>query len=95
MNTFDIGAFMDAIEQMERKNVQMREALKQAETVMMIVEPRSHKAEYLEALEAVRSALSPTQDTPPPPTARAPDMLRRIDCCCTNVAKSKSTTLGL
>lgn len=34
------------------------EALEKTEAVMTIVEPRSHKAEYLDALESIRSALS-------------------------------------
>lgn len=36
----------------------MREALTEVETVMMIVEPRSHKLEYLSALANARRALS-------------------------------------
>ena len=36
----------------------MRTVLKHAETVMMIVEPRSHKAEYLAVLDEVRAAVS-------------------------------------
>jgi hypothetical protein len=40
-----------------RKIALMRDALRAAETVMMIVEPRSHKKEYLETLAQVRAAL--------------------------------------
>ena len=42
----------------EAKVAEMTAALTAAETVMMIVEPRSHKAEYLAALEKVRAALT-------------------------------------
>ena len=40
-----------------------REALQTAETVMMIVEPRSHKAEYLQALALIREVLGSSVET--------------------------------
>jgi hypothetical protein len=41
----------------------MEEALTNAEAVMSIVQPRSHKAQYLECLEQIRAALQPEQET--------------------------------
>jgi hypothetical protein len=37
---------------------EMLDALREAETVLMIVEPRSHKAEYIFALGKVRDAIA-------------------------------------
>ena len=42
---------------------QLEAALRKAETVMMIVEPRSDKREYLETLQAIRAALAPKEPT--------------------------------
>lgn len=39
----------------------MHAALQQAEAVLSIVEPRSHKHEYLAALQTVRDALAATE----------------------------------
>ncbi len=45
---------------------ELYEALEHCETVMMIVEPRSHKAEYLEALHKARAILAKARGTPCP-----------------------------
>jgi hypothetical protein len=37
---------------------ELLEACRTAETILMIVEPRSHKAEYVGALEVVRAAIA-------------------------------------
>ena len=57
-----IEATGDGDRQAERI-AQLEAALRKAETVMMIVEPRSDKREYLETLQAIRAALAPKEPT--------------------------------
>lgn len=52
MNAELIDALKDRIAQLEA-------ALRKVETFMMIVEPRSHKAEYINMLASVRCVLPP------------------------------------
>jgi len=53
----EVGPRLSSPEREQQVN-RLVEAARQAETVMMIVQPRSHKAEYLAALDAVRAALA-------------------------------------
>jgi hypothetical protein len=48
------------VEHVKAEVARLREALYQCDTVMMIVEPRSHKAEYLAALRQAKAAQSRT-----------------------------------
>jgi hypothetical protein len=50
-------AAADEIERLAVERDGLRAALREVETVMMMVEPRSHKAEYLDALASIRAAL--------------------------------------